>query len=62
MPRYVAFLRGIEPSNPNMRNDELRGIGELDLQPGHGVDDSRAMTGALRAVTAMSQFRLFNHL
>lgn len=24
--RYVALLRGIGPSNPNMRNDKLRGV------------------------------------
>jgi uncharacterized protein (DUF1697 family) len=28
MPRYVALLRGIAPTNPNMRNDKLRGIFE----------------------------------
>lgn len=26
--RYVALLRGIGPSNPNMRNDKLRGVVE----------------------------------
>lgn len=26
MIRYVALLRGIGPSNPNMRNDKLRGV------------------------------------
>jgi uncharacterized protein (DUF1697 family) len=28
MPRYVALLRGIAPTNPNMRNDKLRGVFE----------------------------------
>lgn len=28
MPEYVAFLRGISPLNPNMRNDKLRGVFE----------------------------------
>ena len=28
MNRYVAFLRGIGPSNPNMRNENLRAVGE----------------------------------
>jgi uncharacterized protein (DUF1697 family) len=28
MPSYVAFLRGIGPSNPNMRSDKLRGAAE----------------------------------
>jgi uncharacterized protein (DUF1697 family) len=28
MTRYVALLRGIAPSNPNMRNDRLRGVFE----------------------------------
>ncbi|WP_067692415.1 DUF1697 domain-containing protein [Nocardia jejuensis] len=28
MIRYAAFLRGIMPSNPNMRNDKLRGVFE----------------------------------
>ncbi|HUS26368.1 MAG TPA: DUF1697 domain-containing protein [Nevskiaceae bacterium] len=28
MPNYVALLRGIAPSNPNMRNDKLRGFFE----------------------------------
>jgi uncharacterized protein (DUF1697 family) len=28
MPAYVAFLRGIGPGNPNMRNDKLRGMFE----------------------------------
>jgi len=28
MTRYVALLRGIAPSNPNMQNDKLRGIFE----------------------------------
>ena len=26
--KYVAFLRGIGPGNPNMRNDKLRGVFE----------------------------------
>ena len=26
MTRYVALLRGIAPTNPNMRNDKLRGV------------------------------------
>jgi uncharacterized protein (DUF1697 family) len=26
MTKYVAFLRGIAPSNPNMRNERLRGV------------------------------------
>ena len=26
--KYVAFLRGISPLNPNMRNDKLRGLFE----------------------------------
>lgn len=26
MIRYVAFLRGIGPANPNMHNDKLRGV------------------------------------
>lgn len=26
MIRYVAFLRGIGPTNPNMHNDKLRGV------------------------------------
>lgn len=26
--RYVAFLRGIGPGNPNMRNDKLRSVAE----------------------------------
>lgn len=31
--RYVALLRGIGPSNPNMRNDKLRSVFEkLDLE------------------------------
>lgn len=30
MPTYVAMLRGIGPTNPNMRNEKLRGLfGEL---------------------------------
>lgn len=28
MTRYVAFLRGIGPSNPAMRNENLRAVGE----------------------------------
>ena len=28
MPSYVALLRGITPSNPNMRNEKLRGVFE----------------------------------
>lgn len=28
MTRYVALLRGIAPSNPNMTNDKLRGVFE----------------------------------
>jgi uncharacterized protein (DUF1697 family) len=28
MTKYVALLRGIGPSNPNMRNDKLRGVFE----------------------------------
>ncbi|RMI35412.1 DUF1697 domain-containing protein [Nocardia stercoris] len=28
MTRYAAFLRGIMPSNPNMRNDRLRAVVE----------------------------------
>ena len=28
MTRYVALLRGIAPTNPNMRNDKLRGVFE----------------------------------
>ena len=28
MNRYAALLRGIMPSNPNMRNDKLRGVFE----------------------------------
>jgi uncharacterized protein (DUF1697 family) len=28
MSKYVALLRGIAPSNPNMRNDKLRGVFE----------------------------------
>lgn len=28
MQRYAALLRGIGPSNPNMRNDKLRGVFE----------------------------------
>jgi uncharacterized protein (DUF1697 family) len=28
MTRYVALLRGIAPTNPNMRNDKLRGLFE----------------------------------
>lgn len=28
MTRYVALLRGIGPSNPNMRNEKLRGVFE----------------------------------
>lgn len=28
MPGYVALLRGITPSNPAMRNDNLRGVAE----------------------------------
>ncbi|HKY56397.1 MAG TPA: DUF1697 domain-containing protein [Anaerolineales bacterium] len=28
MTKYVALLRGIGPSNPNMRNDKLRGLFE----------------------------------
>jgi uncharacterized protein (DUF1697 family) len=28
MPKYVALLRGIMPTNPNMRNEKLRGIFE----------------------------------
>ncbi|MFI6867354.1 DUF1697 domain-containing protein [Nocardia sp. NPDC050406] len=28
MNRYAAFLRGIMPSNPNMKNDRLRGVFE----------------------------------
>ncbi|MET9488108.1 DUF1697 domain-containing protein [Nocardia sp. NPDC006630] len=28
MSRYAAFLRGIMPSNPNMKNDKLRGVFE----------------------------------
>lgn len=28
MARYAAFLRGITPSNANMRNDKLRGVAE----------------------------------
>ncbi|MFE3190264.1 DUF1697 domain-containing protein [Nocardia sp. NPDC059240] len=28
MNHYAAFLRGIMPSNPNMRNDKLRGVFE----------------------------------
>lgn len=26
MTQYIAFLRGIMPSNPNMRNEKLRGV------------------------------------
>src|SRR5688572_23653679 len=28
MAKYVALLRGIGPSNPNMRNEKLRGVFE----------------------------------
>ena len=28
MPEYVALLRGIAPSNPNQRNEKLRGVFE----------------------------------
>ena len=28
MTKYVALLRGITPTNPNMRNDKLRGVFE----------------------------------
>ncbi|MCU1645367.1 MAG: hypothetical protein JWN03_5642 [Nocardia sp.] len=28
MSRYAAFLRGIMPANPNMKNDKLRGVFE----------------------------------
>ena len=28
MAKYVALLRGIAPTNPNMRNDKLRGVFE----------------------------------
>ncbi|MTE13114.1 DUF1697 domain-containing protein [Nocardia aurantiaca] len=28
MQRYAAFLRGIMPTNPNMRNEKLRGVFE----------------------------------
>ena len=28
MTKYVALLRGIAPTNPNMRNDKLRGVFE----------------------------------
>src|SRR5688572_7791450 len=28
MTKYVALLRGIAPSNPNMRNEKLRGVFE----------------------------------
>ena len=28
MTKYVALLRGIGPSNPNMRNEKLRGVFE----------------------------------
>ncbi len=28
MARYVALLRGISPTNPNMRNEKLRGVFE----------------------------------
>jgi uncharacterized protein (DUF1697 family) len=28
MVKYVALLRGIAPTNPNMRNDKLRGVFE----------------------------------
>lgn len=28
MTKYVALLRGIRPTNPNMRNDKLRGVFE----------------------------------
>lgn len=28
MNRYAAFLRGIMPTNPNMKNDKLRGVFE----------------------------------
>ena len=28
MKKYVALLRGIAPTNPNMRNDKLRGLFE----------------------------------
>lgn len=34
MPSYAALLRGIGPSNPNMRNEKLRGV--LERQ---GFDD-----------------------
>ena len=27
--RYVALLRGIGPTNPNMRNEKLRGFFEV---------------------------------
>jgi uncharacterized protein (DUF1697 family) len=37
MPRYVALLRGIGPTNPNMRNDKLaavlKGVGATDIAP-----------------------------
>ncbi len=37
MPRYVAFLRGINPLNPNMRNARLRSLfqdlGFKDVEP-----------------------------
>lgn len=28
MPIYAALLRGIMPTNPNMRNEKLRGVFE----------------------------------
>ena len=28
MTKYIAFLRGIGPGNPNMRNEKLRGAFE----------------------------------
>ena len=37
MPRYVALLRGIGPTNPNMRNEKLcavfKGLGFTDIEP-----------------------------
>ncbi len=38
MAAYVAFLRGIMPSNPNMRNEKLRGVFE-----GLGFSDVRTV-------------------
>lgn len=47
MPQYVALLRGIAPTNPNMRNDKLRGVFE-----GLGFDNVKTVISSGNVVFA----------